>query len=47
MKQEQKDKMALTFLIVDGFGRLIIQIDSFFSGESVDLIGFLFGRNVK
>ena len=39
--------MALTFLIVDGFGRLNMQIDSVFSGKSVDVIAFLFGRKVK
>ena len=48
MKKKQQDKMALTVLIVDGFGRLNMQIDSVFSGESVDVIVvFFFGRKVK
>ena len=44
MKKKQQNKMALTFLIVDGFGHLNMQIDSVLSGESVDVIVFLFGR---
>ena len=47
MKTKQQDKMALTFLIVNGFGHLNMEIDSVFSGESVDAIVFLFGRKVK
>ena len=46
MKKTQ-DKMALIFLIVDGFGCLNIQIDSVFTDNSAGVIGFLFRRLVK
>ena len=46
MKKTQ-DKMALIFLIVDGFGSLNVQIDSDFSDESACVIVFLFGWTVK
>ena len=42
-----RDKMALIFLIEDGFGSLNVQIDSVFSGESAGVIVFLFRCIVK
>ena len=45
--KNQQDKMALIFLIVDGFGSLNMQIDSVFSSESAGVIVFLFGSIVK